>query len=161
MVGRKTQRNVKRSLGGRQAIVRSYNSRRWYEMADWLDDFVADYAGWAALALVVLLIPVALLAVVLGAHSLPLEYLGIPALTSFADNNNGFGLTGVVLIVEFVLIAVAIRPLFQHRAFGWKLVILAALVHFADSLLLQHAISGSLLLILVVYLYYQVRSQLT
>jgi hypothetical protein len=161
MAVRKTQRNVKRLPGGRQAIVNTYNSRAWYELADWLEEFVVDYAGWAVLALVVLLIPVALLAIVLGAHSLPLEYLGIPALSSFADSDNGFGLTGAVLLVEFVLLAISVRPLLQHRTLGWKLVILAALVHFGGSLVLQHAVSGGFIVVLVVYLYYQVRGQLT
>ncbi|HUC87161.1 MAG TPA: hypothetical protein VMR75_02450, partial [Candidatus Saccharimonadales bacterium] len=123
MAGRNTQRNVKRSLGGRQAIVHSYNARAWYELADWLEELVIDYAGWTILALVVLLIPVAFLAVVLGAHSLPLEFLGVPALSSFADSNNGFGVTGIVLLVEFGLLAAAVRPLFRHRSLGWKLVI--------------------------------------
>ncbi|HUC86758.1 MAG TPA: hypothetical protein VMR75_00315, partial [Candidatus Saccharimonadales bacterium] len=63
-------------------------------------------------------------------------------------------------LVEFGLLAAAVRPLFRHRSLGWKLVILAAAVHFVDSLLLQHGVSGGFLLALVIYLYLQVRGQL-
>ena len=154
------KRNVKRSADGRQAIVRSYNQRPWYQLADWLAEFVVANAGWAVLAVVVLLLPVAVLAVVLGAHSLPLEYLGIPALDSFAASGGSFSSTALVLLVGFILLAFAVRPLFHRRKLGWKLVILAALAHFADSLLLQHAISGGVILAIIVYLYYQVRGQL-
>ncbi len=159
-MARQEQRNVKRTgAGGRQAIVRTYNNRSWYEMADWLVDFTVDYAGWAALAMVVLLIPVALLAVVLGAHSLPLEYLGIPALDAFADSNNGFGITGIVLIVEFVLLLLAIRPLFLRRSLGWQLVIAAAAVHMVGAVAVNHLVSGVLILGLAAYLYWQVRAE--
>ncbi len=154
------KRNVRRSAGGRNAIVRSYNSRKWYQLADWLADYLVQNAGWGVLILVLLLTPVAFLALVLGAHSLPLEYLGIPALDSFTYGSNGFGITGIVLLVEFVLLALAIRPLFRHQKKGWYLVLTAALVHFADSALLQHAYSSGFMVLVLVYIYWQVNGRL-
>lgn len=156
-----TRRKVKRGVGGRQGLVRSYNKRRWYEMADWLAEYLVDVAGWAVLALVILLLPVTVLALVLGIHALPLEYLGIPAVSGLAAGSNNFGLTGAILLVEFSLLAAAVRPLFRHEAKGWKLVIAASLVHFADSFLLQHAVSSGLETGLLVYVYYQVRGLLS
>jgi hypothetical protein len=155
------KRNVKRSEGGRQAIVRSYNRRRWYQLADWLADFVVNNAGWVVVAVVVLLLPVAILALVLGAHSLPLEYLGIPALDSLTIGGSNFSSSALTLLIEYILLILAIRPLFQQRKLGWKLVMLAALVHLIDSLVLQHAVSGAVELVVVAYLYFQVREQLT
>jgi hypothetical protein len=162
IMARQEQRNVKRTgAGGRQAIVRTYNDRRWYQMADWLVDFTVDYAGWAALALVVLLVPVALLAIVLGAHSLPLEYLGVPALDAFADSNNGFGITGITLILEFVLLLLAVRPLFLRHRRGWYFVVAAAGVHLIDEVAAQHVVSGLIIVAFVAYLYWQVQGEYT
>jgi len=162
MAQRQEQRKVKRTgAGGRQAIVRTYNQRRWYEMADWLVEFTVDYAGWATLAVVVLLVPVALLAIVLGAHSLPLEYLGVPSLDAFADSNNGFGVTGITLILEFILLLIAVRPLFLRRIRGWYLVLAAAAVHLVDEVAAQHVVSGLVILALMAYIYWQVRAEYT
>lgn len=159
-MARRVQRNVQRTgAGGRQAIVRAYGRRRWYEMADWLVVFTVDYIGWAVLAVVVLLLPVTILAAVLGAHALPVEYLGIPLLDRLSNGNNSFGIAGIVLIIEFILLALAVRPLFKRHAKGWKLVIAAAAVHLAGSLVLQHAFSGIVLLLLMLYIYWQVKDQ--
>jgi hypothetical protein len=156
-MARNVKRNVTRPVDARQAIVREYLTRPWYDLPDWAVTWFTESMGWITLILVCLLIPITLLALVLGAHSLPLEYLGIPALDNFTYGNNGFGLTGIVFLVEFVLLALAVRPLFKRRRRGWMYLLAAAAVHMIDSFVVQHAISGFLLFIVSGYVYWQTR----
>lgn len=151
-MARQVKRNVIREgAGGRQAIVRAYNARAWYELPDWAIDWLVDNAGWVVLVWALFLAPASVLAVVLGAHSLPLEYFGIPA------SNNGIGLPAVILVINFLLLVMAVRPLRHQRRRGLILVAVAAIVHFVDSIVLQHAITGGLLTLVVCYLYWQLR----
>lgn len=151
-----TQRRVKRNGSqGRQAIVQQYGARAWYELPDWAVIWLVDNASWITLVLAVLLAPAAILAIVLGAHSLPLEFLGVPAI------GNDVGLTAAVFLADFLLLVVAVRPLRRNQKKGWMLVIAAAVVHLLHSLLLQHAISGVFQVLVAVYLYSQVRHRLT
>lgn len=131
--------------------MNAYNARAWYELPDWAIDWLADNAGWIALVWAIFLAPASLLAVVLGAHSLPLEYFGIPA------SNNSIGLAAVILLVNFVLLALAVRPLLQQKRRGGLLILAATLVHLADSVALQHGLSGVFFTLVVFYLYWQVR----
>lgn len=150
-------RNVKRQVrrqtsSGRQSLSSRYNQRRWYEIPDWAKAWVVDNAGWVTAIIAVILFPPTLLALVLGAYKLPfLDFLGVPT------SANGLGLAAVALIVKFGLIAAAIRPLFRREIKGWKLLVAAAAVHLAHSVILQHAITGTAVLFGTVYLYMMVR----
>ena len=148
-------RNVKRS-SGRQDIVRRYNTRAWYELPDWAVIWFSHNFGWVILVYLILLAPPTLLAIVVGAHSIPfLAFLGVPG------NGNGVGLAALVLVVNFILLALAVRPLLDQREKGWKLTIAAALVHLVHSYLLGHAISALLELIAIIYIYGQIRHRLS
>lgn len=152
------KRKVKRTgSGGRQAIVRAYHSNAWYELPDWASEWVANNAGWVALGLAVILTPIALLAIVLGVHALPLDYLGIPV----APTDNSAGLAAAIFIIEFFLLLSAVRPLLHQLRSGWVLVIIAAIVQAVHGLVLHHGITSFLVIALVVYLYTQVRHRIS
>jgi hypothetical protein len=153
-MARKVKRNVKRmGTSGRQAVVQEYSARRWYDLPYWAKDWLYSSSGWVILALAVILAPPALLALVLGFHALPLEFLGIPA------SENGVGLAAGVLLLKFIFVALAVRPLLNQQLKGWRLLIAAAIVHLAHSIILQHAITGAALLLLAIYLYFQVKGR--
>lgn len=154
-MARNVKRNVTRPVDARQAIVREYMTRPWYELPDWAVLWLSDTAGWVALILAVLFIPVVILAVVLGAHSLPLEFVGIPA------SANGIGPTAIIFLIEFVFLALAVRPLMRLERRGWFYAMGAAVAHVAGGLISSHGVSGVLILAAVVYVYWQVRHRLT
>ncbi len=144
------RRRVTRS-GNRNTIAAGFGNRRWYNLPDWARIWLCDAAGWIALALALILSPTALLAVVLGVHALPLEFFGIPGTA------NGVGLAAVALIMQFGLLALSVKPLFAKRRVGWGWLLAAAVVHLGQSILLQHAITGTMQLLIAIYIYWQVR----
>jgi hypothetical protein len=153
-MARQVQRKVKRqSVSGRQAVVTHYHDRVWHDLPYWLKDWLVDNGGWIVLGLALLLAPTALLALVLGFHALPLEFLGIPS------SANGIGLAAMALLFKFIFVSLAVRPLFRHERKAWYWLLAAAGVHFFHSLLLQHAITGGALLLSVIYLYTQLKDR--
>jgi amino acid transporter len=152
-MARKAQRKVTRS-GNRQTIVKKYGQRQWYELPDWLRVWLANNAAWIVLAWAIFLAPAVLLATVLGAHSLPLQFLGIPSTA------NDIGVAAIALIVQFILLVLAFRPMRKQKRSGWYLVIASTVVYLLHSILLQHAISASFGLAVMIYVYWQVRQEL-
>lgn len=151
------KRRVKRSgLSGRQAIVKRYGQRQWYDLPDWAIIGLAANAWRAVLFFTIVLAPAALLGIVIGVHSLPLDFLGFGT-HRLLVNGSGVGLAGLVFLVKFGLLAYSIKPLKRLESRGLTLVLGSALVHFVHSILLQHAISGLFLLLVVGYLYWQLR----
>jgi uncharacterized membrane protein YhaH (DUF805 family) len=147
------KRRVKRSSSGRQGLVAGVGTKAWYQLPDWATAWLYEYSGWLVAGLALLLAPATLLALVLGVHALPLEFFGIPGTA------NDVGLAALALILTFVFLALAIRPLIAHRRRGWNWLLLAAGIHFLHSIVLAHAITGGVQFLIVVYLYYQVKSR--
>lgn len=153
-MARNVKRNVSRPVDARQAIVREYMTRPWYELPDWAVLWLSDTAGWITLILTILFIPVVVLAIVLGAHSLPLEFVGIPA------SANSIGPTAIIFLVEFVFLALSIRPLMKLERRGWFYAMAAAFTHMVSGFISNHGISGVLIFLAVIYVYWQVRHRL-
>lgn len=154
-MARNVKRNVSRPVDARQAIVREYMTRPWYELPDWAVLWLSDTAGWVALILTILFIPVVILAIVLGAHSLPLEFVGIPA------SANSLGPSAIIFLTEFVFLALSVRPLMKLERKGWFYAMAAAIAHVVSGFISNHGISGVLILLAVAYIYWQVRHRLT
>ncbi len=146
------KRKVKRHAGSsRQQIVRKYNTRAWYQLPDWAQQFVVSAAPWVAGLLVAILTPAAALALVLGFHSLPLEIIGVPG------TENDFGLAAFILLVKVTFLALSLKPLYRRQKKGWLFLILASVVHLFHSIWLQHPISGTVICLSTLYLYSQVK----
>jgi hypothetical protein len=148
-----TQRKVRRqSVSGRQAVIKHYSVRKWYEIPDWAKDWIIANAGWVTLFATVALAPSAILAFTLGLNKTPLAvYLGLPS------SANDVGISALVVIVEIVLLALAIRPLFRREHRGWQILLAAAAVWLVHGIILGHTFSGIFVFLLVAYLYHQVR----
>jgi hypothetical protein len=149
-----SKRRVKRNVGGRQELVRSLGKRAWYELPDWAVAWLAKHAGRIVLIMVLLLSPIALLALVLGSHALPLHYIGIPG------SDNALGIKAVMFLIIFGTLSLAIKPLMRGLRKGWFLVISAGVINMADTFISGGGLSGMLLLALAVYAYTQVRHRL-
>ncbi len=153
-MSRKPKRRVRRNSGGRQELVRSITERSWFQLPDWGVAWLEKYAGRVVFGMVILLTPIALLAVVLGFNSLPLHIVGMPA------EDNGLGLKAVLFLFTFSLLALAVKPLMRGLRRGWWLVIAAAAMHVTNNVVSGEGFSGILLLLLSAYLYAQVRYRL-
>jgi hypothetical protein len=152
-MSRNTKRHVKRQPNARQTIVGSVDRRAWYQLPGWAKDWFVQNSGWVVAILAMLLAPAAILALVLGARSLPLEFIGVPS------TDAGLGLAALAFVTKFVFTVLAVRPLFRQERRGWYWLMAAASVHLAHGVLLRHAISSGFLLLLVIYLYFQVRNR--
>lgn len=147
-------RKVKRS-SGRQAIVRKYQHHSWYDLPDWAVGATVSALPWAVFGWAAILAPAAALALVLGFHALPLEFLGIPG------TSNGAGLAAAVLLAKFVFLALAFRPLLNKKNKGWNYLLIAIAINLVHSILLAHAITGTAFLLVALYLRAQTRKQYT
>lgn len=145
------KRNVRRVTSGRQAVIKHYNARSAWDLPEWAQDWLIKNGGWVALAFAIILAPAAALAFTLALHTLPLEFLGISA------TDSGIGWAGVSLIFEFVLAVLAVRPIFETRLKGWGFLIAAAAVDLGRGVLLQRPVGGAVFLLVVLYLYRQMR----
>jgi hypothetical protein len=151
-MAKKTQRNVRRQpTAGRQAMLSQYNSRAWYDLPDWARQFVVDNIIWAVAFFVVILTYGALIAIVLGFHALPLEFIGVSA------SDNSAGIATLLLLLKFTFLVISLRPLYRHQRAGWVYLLIAGSIHFIHSITLHHAVTGGALLFLIIYLYSQVR----
>ena len=153
-MARSPKRRVKRNSGGRQDIMQSIAERSWYELPDWAVVWLVKYGSRMMFALVLLLSPIAVLAVVLGSHALPLQVVGI------AGSDNSLGLKAALFLVSFACLAFAVRPLRRGLRHGWWLVIAASGVHVVNNVVSGEGFSGIVLLALACYLYAQVRPRL-
>ena len=146
-----TQRRVKRS-GNRQAIVRSVSAGTWYDLPDWVVIWLADSAGWITLVLALVAAPAALLAIVLGVHALPLEILGVPGTA------NGVGLAApLAVIMQFIFLALAVRPLMARRRLGLRWLLVGTLAHLVQTIILGRPVTGMIELTAIIYLYWQLQ----
>ncbi|HEX7259698.1 MAG TPA: hypothetical protein VF272_02090 [Candidatus Saccharimonadia bacterium] len=151
-MARKPKRRVKRNSGGRQELVRSITERTWYELPDWATAWLAKYAGRVVFGMVILLSPIAILAVVLGLHALPLHFIGI------AGSDNALGLKAVLFLITYGVLAFSVKPLMRGLNRGWWLVILAGAVNAINNAVAgEGGLSGIILLALAGYLFTQVR----
>jgi uncharacterized membrane protein YhaH (DUF805 family) len=145
-----TKRKVKREQAATNNTLVVNRQAPWL-LPDWARQFVVQNLGWADLMLTLILTPVAILGLVLSAEALPLQTLGHPA------DNTGVGVSAVVLLVQFVLMALAVRPLFDHRRRGWNLVATALLVHIIYDYFQQNLLRGIILALIGFYFLLQIR----
>lgn len=113
-----------------------------------IKEFLVKFGPWIAIVLMLLSLPALLLILGIGAALTP---FGTPAY------GVGFGYLSVVLIAQFVLMALALPGLFARKMSAWKLIFYSQLVGIVFSLL-----SGSILGALIggligLYVLFQIR----
>lgn len=117
-----------------------------------LKEFIVKFAPWLTLILMVLLLPVLLAALGLGALLLPASYLG-GAGSGFFYTITLIG-TGAVLVLE----GLALPGLFKRLLSGWRLLFYATLINAIISLLGGNLISALVGALIGLYVLFQVKS---
>jgi hypothetical protein len=113
-------------------------------------EFIVKFGPWITLVLMILVLPFLLLLLGVGTFLSPFAGVGYAA---------GFGLTAILIIVQFGLRAMALPGLFARKMSGWNLLFYSMLVGFVASLLSYNIIGGLLGLLIGLYILFQVRSK--
>jgi hypothetical protein len=113
-------------------------------------EFIVKFGPWITLVLMLIALPFLLLLLGLGTFLSPFAGVGYAA---------GFGLTAILIIVQFALRAMALPGLFARKMSGWNLLFYSMLVGFVTSLTSYNIIGGILGLVIGLYILFQVRSK--
>jgi hypothetical protein len=121
-----------------------------FQLPEPAKELIVKFGPWISLVLLVLLLPLLLLALGIGAVFSPFAGPGAAA---------GFGIAAIFVIVQIALLAMALPGLFNRRMSGWTLMFYEQLVSFVYSLLTGSYIGGILGLIIGLYFLFQVRAK--
>ena len=111
-------------------------------------ELIVKFGPWIAVVLLILLLPVLLFALGLGAALVPFGGAGYAA---------GFGFLTIVVIIEIGLLIAALPGLFARKMSGWTLLFYSQLIGIVHSLLSGNIISGLLMALIGLYILFQVR----
>jgi hypothetical protein len=145
------QRKVKRTASGKQGTVKAYNDTGALTLPGWAREIVVAWVPYVALVLAVWLSWLSVLAAVLGFSALPLPWLNKAAV------DTGVGLSAALIIIEFILVALSVRPLFARLTKGWNLFVAFVVVHGVYDFVQQSYLGAVLVTAISLYLLFQVR----
>lgn len=113
-------------------------------------EWIVKYSPWINIVILVLLSPVILLALGLGAIALPFSVLG--------GATAGLSIALVALIVQVVLMIAALPGLFARKKAGWNLTLYSVGFSLLHSLLSFNVLGGLISALLGAYVLFQIRS---
>lgn len=113
-------------------------------------ELIVKVGPWITLVMLVLMVPLLLVALGLGALLSP--FGGVTA-------GAGFGITSIFVVVQIVLLIMALPGMFARKTSGWTLLFYEQLVSFVHALLSGSVISGVVGVILGLYILFQVREK--
>lgn len=109
------KRKVKRVAStGKQGAISTYSAESSWQLPAWARQFFVQNMGYIAGAFTVIMGFLAMFAAVLVFNALPLGLLGRPAV----ENSAGF--SAVLILIQFGLLALSIKPLFAKLLKGWN-----------------------------------------
>ena len=119
-----------------------------FQIPDAVKEWLVRYGPWIAVVLLILLLPVLLLALGIGA-----------ALTPFAGAQyaTGFSYVAIATLLEVVLTVAALPGLFARKMSGWTLLFYARIVAFVTALLIGNIVSALVGVIISMYILFQIR----
>jgi hypothetical protein len=115
-------------------------------------EIIVKYGPWIAVVLLVLSLPPLLLALGLGALVVPFGGVAYAA---------GFTYVTLLVLVNIALLVAALPGLFARKMSGWNLLFYAQIVGFITSLLMGSVVSGLVMLVITLYILFQVRGLYT
>ena len=119
-----------------------------FQLPDNVKEWIVQYGPWISIVLMVLLLPVVLLALGIGAILVPFGGVGYAT---------GFTYVALGTIVQLGLTVAALPGLFARKMSGWNLLFYARIVGFVIGLL-SGAVVGALVGVLIsLYILFQVR----
>jgi hypothetical protein len=121
-----------------------------FQIPDTGRELIVRFGPWITVVLLILLLPILLFALGLGALVMPFAGAGGVGYASF-------GLLTIFVIVEIGLMIAALPGLFARKMSGWTLLFYSQLVGIVHSLLTGNIISGLLTALIGLYILFQVR----
>lgn len=119
-----------------------------FQIPDAGREMIVRFGPWITVVLLILLLPLLLVALGLGAILAPFGGVGYAA---------GFGLLTIVVIIEIGLLIAALPGLFARKMSGWTLLFYSQLVGIVHSVLSGNIIGGLLMALIGLYILFQVR----
>ena len=119
-----------------------------FQIPDAGREMIVRFGPWIAVVLLILLLPVLLFALGLGAILMPFGGVGYAA---------GFGFLTIVVLIEIGLLIAALPGLFARKMSGWTLLFYSQLVGIVHSLLSGNIVTGLLMALIGLYILFQVR----
>lgn len=121
-----------------------------FQIPDGGKEFIVKFGPWITLVLMVLALPFLLFALGVGTFLMP--FGGVAYAT-------GWGLGTILIIVEFVMRAMALPGLFARKMSGWTMLFYSMLVGLLASLVSYNIIGGLIGALIGLYILFQVRSK--
>jgi hypothetical protein len=121
-----------------------------FQIPDAGKELIVRFGPWISIVLLVLLLPLLLLALGLGAVFAPFAGVGYAT---------GFGLTAILALVQIGLLVAALPGLFARKMSGWMLLFYEQLLGFVSALVSRSVIGGLIGLLIGLYVLFQVREK--
>ena len=115
-------------------------------------EWIVKFGPWITVVLCILLLPLLLVALGIGAVFTPFGGVGYAA---------GFGIMTIVLIAEFGLMVAALPGLFARKMAGWTLLFYSQLIGIVFNVLTGNVVGGLLFGLIGLYILFQVRTKYT
>jgi hypothetical protein len=122
-----------------------------FQIPDAGRELIVRFGPWITVVLLILLLPILLFALGLGAFLIP--FSGAAGVGYAAS----FGLMTIFVVVEVGLMIAALPGLFARKMSGWTLLFYSQLVGIVHSLLTGNIIGGLLTALIGLYILFQVR----
>ena len=121
-----------------------------FQIPDQGREWIVKFGPWITVVLMILLLPVLLVALGIGAVFMPFGGVHYAA---------GFGLLTIVVIVEFGLLIAALPGLFARKMSGWTLLFYSQLVSIVYNVLGGNIVGGLLMGLIALYILFQIRTK--
>lgn len=121
-----------------------------FQIPDQGREWIVKFGPWITVVLMILLLPVLLVALGIGAVFMPFGGVHYAA---------GFGLLTIVIIVEFGLMIAALPGLFARKMSGWTLLFYSQLVSIVYNVLGGNIVGGLLMGLIALYILFQIRTK--
>lgn len=123
-----------------------------YTLPDNIKELIVTYSPWVSLVLGIVLLPVVMGLLGMGAILSPFAYLGGSRFGSL------YMMSMIVSLVELVLYFVAIPSLLKRSMSGWRLVFYSTLLGAVSSLLGYNVLGAIVGTLISLYVLYQIKS---
>jgi hypothetical protein len=121
-----------------------------FQIPDNAREWIVKFGPWITVVLLILLLPLLLVALGIGAVFMPFGGVGYAA---------GFGIMTIVLIVELGLMIAALPGLFARKMAGWTLLFYSQLVGIVYNVFTGNVVGGLLMGLIGLYILFQVRTK--
>ena len=121
-----------------------------FQIPDAGREWIVKFGPWITVVLLILVLPILLAALGIGAVFMPFGGAGYAA---------GFGVMTIVIAIEIGLMIAALPGLFARKMSGWTLLFYSQLVSIVYNVLSGNVVGGLLMGLIGLYILFQVRAK--